>query len=154
MIALEEALCTGCGACAGVCPHEAIMFLSGRIHISGERCDGCGVCVPVCPTGALTLAEIIPAPEQPARIITSPRSSALVTVGAGILILAARVLPVLLPEMLRWASRENNRSRRETGSLASSACICPGCGRTFDHIRRIPCRMRTCPDCGARLIRR
>lgn len=32
-------------------------------------------------------------------------------------------------------------------------CICPNCGYTMPHKRGVPCAERTCPECGAQMIR-
>lgn len=48
----KEYLCTGCGACAVVCPEHAIkMLLEGVFspYVDETKCIGCGKCVDVCP---------------------------------------------------------------------------------------------------------
>lgn len=49
--------CTGCGACARVCPAGAITVGSAAA-IDTMRCTGCGRCVAECPQDAISLAEI------------------------------------------------------------------------------------------------
>jgi len=44
--------CTGCGACADVCPPEAIRIRDGKAVI-GVECVDCGACPRVCPEGAI-----------------------------------------------------------------------------------------------------
>lgn len=44
--------CIGCGSCAEVCTHKAIVAGS-PYAILGERCDECGNCYHVCPAGAI-----------------------------------------------------------------------------------------------------
>lgn len=46
--------CVGCGACAGICPTNAI-FISGKEMpvIDAKRCIGCSACVNVCKQGAM-----------------------------------------------------------------------------------------------------
>ena len=48
---VDRELCTGCGACAAVCPAGAIDPAAPK-KTDGERCIACAACVAVCPTGA------------------------------------------------------------------------------------------------------
>ena len=46
--------CTGCGACASVCPHNAIKIVQGKDGFSyplidKQKCTKCGLCDKVCP---------------------------------------------------------------------------------------------------------
>lgn len=40
----------------------------------------------------------------------------------------------------------NNRNR-----MANDSCRCPNCGYTEPKIRGVPCRTKTCPECGSPL---
>jgi NAD-dependent dihydropyrimidine dehydrogenase PreA subunit len=52
---LDEAACTGCGACTQVCPHAVLAVESGRCRIADlDACMECGACVVNCPAGALS----------------------------------------------------------------------------------------------------
>ena len=46
-------LCDQCGACAEVCPTEAIIESEGRFLIEEELCTGCLECVSACPHGVM-----------------------------------------------------------------------------------------------------
>lgn len=48
-------LCTGCGACAEVCPIDAIAVQDGKARVDIEACVECGLCVGECPTEAIRL---------------------------------------------------------------------------------------------------
>ena len=61
---VDEDLCTGCGACAGVCNTHAHTFLEGSHAYEPGRCIGCGLCAEACPAGAATMEEN-PAYEPP-----------------------------------------------------------------------------------------
>jgi Pyruvate/2-oxoacid:ferredoxin oxidoreductase delta subunit len=51
----DEEACSGCGACAEICPVEAVTVEDGRPVIDLDWCIGCGVCVPECPGEAAGL---------------------------------------------------------------------------------------------------
>jgi Fe-S-cluster-containing hydrogenase component 2 len=54
---LDAESCTGCGACAKVCPFSAITATKGTVALHAEMCWGCGICRPTCRQGAIKLAE-------------------------------------------------------------------------------------------------
>jgi len=45
--------CTGCGACAEICPENAIKMENGIPVINEIICSGCGACIPACEENAL-----------------------------------------------------------------------------------------------------
>lgn len=45
--------CTGCRACAPVCPQGCIVFPEGKAVIQQEHCLRCGNCLAVCPSRAV-----------------------------------------------------------------------------------------------------
>ncbi len=53
-IKIDEEKCTGCGACASVCPTEAIN-VNEKAKVDEEKCIECSVCIDECPVGAITL---------------------------------------------------------------------------------------------------
>lgn len=49
---IDNNLCSGCGACAGVCPSKAISFDLNKHYlpeINYNKCNSCKVCLRVCP---------------------------------------------------------------------------------------------------------
>jgi NADH-quinone oxidoreductase subunit F len=51
---LEEK-CTGCGACAKLCPQKAIQGEPGKLHVIDQtKCVKCGICKDSCPYKAIT----------------------------------------------------------------------------------------------------
>lgn len=55
VLSFDPSRCTGCGACAAVCPQGAHLLAPGEHRFLRERCIACGVCGNRCPTGALEL---------------------------------------------------------------------------------------------------
>jgi NAD-dependent dihydropyrimidine dehydrogenase PreA subunit len=47
--------CVNCGACAPVCPVQAISPGDSQYEIN-DSCIDCGACVPVCPVNAISPA--------------------------------------------------------------------------------------------------
>ena len=45
--------CTGCGACAEVCPEKAIHPAGDKYLIVPEECTDCGACDTACPVEAI-----------------------------------------------------------------------------------------------------
>lgn len=50
---VDEATCSGCGACIDECPHEAIDVPIDVAVIDEEACLDCGACVDACPTESI-----------------------------------------------------------------------------------------------------
>lgn len=46
--------CISCGACASVCPVEAISEGDTQYNIDPEVCTDCGACAEVCPVNAIS----------------------------------------------------------------------------------------------------
>ncbi len=55
---IDEAICSGCKICIGLCPYTAIEFVcrdtTGIAQVKEALCKGCGICVAACPAGAAT----------------------------------------------------------------------------------------------------
>jgi len=47
--------CTGCEACVGSCPVEAISMKEGKAVVNEDECIDCGACVGECPVEAITM---------------------------------------------------------------------------------------------------
>jgi len=53
---VDEAKCTQCGRCSGICQYSAIVPLGVTVLVYAELCHGCGGCMLICPTGAIAEA--------------------------------------------------------------------------------------------------
>jgi heterodisulfide reductase subunit A len=53
---INEAQCSGCRICNGLCPFNAILYHEDRMvsEVNPALCQGCGTCVAACPAGAIT----------------------------------------------------------------------------------------------------
>ncbi|MBE3589134.1 MAG: 4Fe-4S binding protein [Thermoanaerobacteraceae bacterium] len=49
-------LCAGCGACARVCPYQAIIVEAKLARVNPQLCQDCEECIFTCPNGAITAA--------------------------------------------------------------------------------------------------
>ena len=45
--------CLSCGACASMCPVNAISMKSGKAEIDKKKCIKCGTCMQICPVNAI-----------------------------------------------------------------------------------------------------
>jgi len=55
-LSLDGGKCTGCGACAGVCPHGVFSIAAGEAQIKEkDRCMECGACAKNCPFEAISV---------------------------------------------------------------------------------------------------
>jgi pyruvate formate lyase activating enzyme len=61
---LNDALCTGCGACIEACPVNAIEFKDGKIVTDRTKCTRCGNCVDVCYFEARELSGVLYSVEE------------------------------------------------------------------------------------------
>jgi ferredoxin len=55
-IAYDRQVCDFCGACVGVCPHDAIELAEADFNIT-ESCTICKNCIGVCPVRALEIID-------------------------------------------------------------------------------------------------
>ncbi|MDI7274763.1 MAG: 4Fe-4S binding protein [Anaerolineae bacterium] len=149
MIAVDLAKCTGCGACADVCPRGAVQIVAGHAEIDDARCERCAACVPACPEGALAevaapvavVQERLPGPRPQAVIDVSPprtppvpwRQKVLPALGAVASYAAREVLPRVLEIVASWPSRPEVGQR---GEVSPGAQRPAGSGRQHRHRRR------------------
>ena len=57
-VAVDTAVCTGCGLCAETCPDRAMAIRRGKAVIDAAACLGCGQCAAVCPRQAIAAGDV------------------------------------------------------------------------------------------------
>lgn len=56
---IDEAACIGCAACLPVCPTDAIVGASKRMHtVIAHDCTGCELCIIACPVDCISLEPV------------------------------------------------------------------------------------------------
>jgi len=53
----ELAECTGCGACADICPVDAVKMVDDKPQVDPDWCIGCGVCALQCPADVISISR-------------------------------------------------------------------------------------------------
>lgn len=57
---IDEAACIGCAACLPVCPTDAIVGASKRMHtVIAADCTGCELCIIACPVDCIALIPAV-----------------------------------------------------------------------------------------------
>jgi Fe-S-cluster-containing hydrogenase component 2 len=51
--------CIGCGACADICPVDAVKMVEDKPRVDQNWCIGCGVCAVQCPAGVISISRRI-----------------------------------------------------------------------------------------------
>jgi ferredoxin len=52
---VDQGKCTGCEACVGECPSNAISMADEKAAVDADGCIDCGVCVDTCPVEAISM---------------------------------------------------------------------------------------------------
>ncbi len=59
IVIIDESLCIGCTKCLPVCPTDAIIGRSKRMHtVIADACTGCELCIPACPMDCIDIHPI------------------------------------------------------------------------------------------------
>ena len=57
---IDEDACIGCAACLPVCPTDAIIGASKRMHtVIADQCTGCELCIIACPVDCISLVPVV-----------------------------------------------------------------------------------------------
>jgi len=141
-ICVDVDRCTGCGACAEVCPTGAICLVDGEsgryAEVNQSECCGCEACVDACPEGAIMTkvepaiagelvqeeAKLVPLePQHRAVSLGQPVPKALTWLGAALVFAAREIVPRVAVSLLdAWDRRaghlavpSNDLRKEQTG---------------------------------------
>jgi NAD-dependent dihydropyrimidine dehydrogenase PreA subunit len=108
MIAVDRALCGGCGVCVDECPIEAIALIDGIAVVDTDCCNGCGECVEVCPNQALAwVAEpVLETGAEPSSLAVIQPPAEIIHVGTAKPVPWRRSLFPVVGGALIWVGRE------------------------------------------------
>jgi len=101
---IDEAICTGCGACSSFCRYGALVRIGRKVMAFPNLCHSCGACMMVCPKGAIS--------EKPSFIGTIDSAQFRALDGGlrthrwGTLKLGAAMAPPLIRELRREKNKE------------------------------------------------
>ena len=122
-ISYKESRCSGCGACAEVCPRKAHRMVMGKHQFDREACSRCGACTEVCCYGALeTIGRSVTAVEVMAEV-KKDRPFYEKTGHGGVTISGGEPLfqPYFLKELLLMARKEGIHTCLETSGFSAAS---------------------------------
>lgn len=61
---IDPRRCTGCDACARICPHDVIRVEPDAYRMDPDGCSGCGMCRDLCAAEAVSLRTLEPFPQR------------------------------------------------------------------------------------------
>ncbi|MBC7709739.1 MAG: RnfABCDGE type electron transport complex subunit B [Rhizobacter sp.] len=80
---IDEAACIGCAACLPVCPTDAIIGASKRMHtVIADDCTGCELCIIACPVDCIALVPMV-TPANRVHTTLDPRAAQATTLKRG-----------------------------------------------------------------------
>lgn len=121
-ISYKESRCSGCGACAEVCPRKAHRMVMGKHQFDREACSRCGACTEVCCYGALeTIGRSVTAVEVMAEVkkdrpFYEKMGHGGVTISGG----EPLFQPYFLKELLLMARKEGIHTCLETSGFCAA----------------------------------
>lgn len=121
-ISYNESKCSGCGACAEVCPQKAHRIVTGMHRFEREACTRCGACTEVCCYGALekigrtvTAEEVIAEVKKDRTFYEKPGPGG-ITISGG----EPLFQPYFLRELLQAARDEGIHTCLETSGFCAA----------------------------------
>jgi Fe-S-cluster-containing hydrogenase component 2 len=118
MLYVDDAKCTGCGACIEVCSTGAISLKDDKAFVNQELCTECGNCLSACPVDAIcqpgalvATPEAVSVKSMPGLPAVNGRRSKLVGAFASLIPVAVDVISDFAS---RWLARRGQQSNLRT----------------------------------------
>lgn len=123
MLYVDEDRCSGCGVCAEVCPHGAIVVEGGKASIRQHLCRQCEACAAACPERAIlavTESALVPQPDRTRVVrpqeLSRPLSAvarAAPALGAALLFFGREVMPLVADYVLDAVDKRIHRDTKD-----------------------------------------
>jgi Fe-S-cluster-containing hydrogenase component 2 len=118
MFCIDDAKCTGCGACLEICPIGAISIKSDKAVIDQRLCSACGSCLKGCPVNAIYEVSIPAVVPKPSPAVVTPHPSAVRKRQSGLATALVSLAPMAV-DVISGLAQKWLSPREGAGSMTS-----------------------------------